>query len=286
MATPQSISQHQMVLLVQQQRTAQGILDPAVQHEQQLDAELLMICFSELVRHAAGARQLCSMHPGTTSLLSACQRVPLSPAQAVSIAPAAAALKLRLPPTLLDRLMALASSKKLLLWDAVRGLGAFAALDSRPSRLQLNALVLQTVVRAHVDARMLRAALSRMAKRSKRPDQMLLAGVQSQGKSASPLLTIQVCHGHTASMPHTMPSPAILPACLFYKRAPQAVDAKGHSCMQTFLAGFHCLCPCKETACVICMLCSNTACCLCLDSISIKCSISPVFSLHVPCPSG
>ena len=184
------VSQHQLVLLVQQQQTAQGILDLAMQHEQQLDAELVMTCFAELVRHTASARQLSSMHSGTTSLLSACQRVPLTPAQAVSIAPAAAALKLRLPPALLDRLMALASSTKLLLWDAVRGLGAFAALDSRPSSPQLDALLLQIVVRAHGDARMLRAAMTRVAKRSKRPDQMLLKDIQSPAKQA--LLSIQV----------------------------------------------------------------------------------------------
>ena len=191
-SAPKTLGQHQLVLLVQQQQTAQGILDLAMQHEQQLDTELVMTCFTELVRHTASARQLCSMHSGTHSLLSACQRVPLTPAQAASIAPAAAALKLRLPHALLDRLLVLAGSKRLILWDAVRALGAFAALDSRASSPQLDALLLQVVIRAHGDARMLRAAMTRVAKRSKRPDQMLLAGNQIQAKSAPPLLSIQV----------------------------------------------------------------------------------------------
>ena len=179
-AACEPISRHQLVLLVQQQQAAQGILDLAAQHAQQLDAELLMACFAELLRHRASAKKLSGTHAGTASLLSACQTAPVTSAQALTIAPAAAALKLQLSPSLLDRFMVLAGEDKPAVWSAVRGLGAFAALDARPSSLHLDALLLQTVARAQGDARMQRAALERVIRHSRRPDLMLLAGAHSQ----------------------------------------------------------------------------------------------------------
>ena len=178
-ANPESLTRHRLVLHFQQQKTAMDVLEAAVQHEQQLDAVLLTVCFSKLARHSYKVRQQCRSHPGMAALLSACQKAPLSPAQAVSIATAAATVRPQLPAVLLDRLMVLASDDQLGAQESVDGLVALAALDSRPGSAHLEALLLRIVSRLHTNAQHLRAALSGLAKQSKRPDRMLLASASS-----------------------------------------------------------------------------------------------------------
>ena len=198
---PEVMDRHRLVLHFQQQRTAVGVLENAVQHEQQLDAVLLTVCFSKLAKHSYKIRQQCRSHPGMASLLAACQKAPLSPAQAVSIAAAAAELKPQLPSALLDRLMVLASDSQLGAQESVDGLTAFAALDTRPDSAHLEALLLRVVTRLHASAKHVNCALAGLVKHSKRPDIMLLASASSWADA----LPGHACPLDVQARPSTLP---------------------------------------------------------------------------------
>ena len=180
-ADPEPSSRHQLVMSLQQQSTAEGVLDLVVQHEQQLDSVLLAVCFQKLAKYSHHAKHLCRTHAGTACLLAAAQRLPLSPVQAVSIVSCSVDLRLQpqLPAALLDRLMLLASDCNLSAADSVAGLEAMAALDSRPDSVNLEALLLRVVSSVYAQPSRLKAALVGMYRHSRRPDRMLLSTADS-----------------------------------------------------------------------------------------------------------